>query len=228
MHDIVNAAADAVALVTAVPSQRGYAGHPGQLGRRPAGTVTILESEPGVPVASGAPCDSRPEAWMAVRRLNHAVLYVNGLDRAVDFYTTVLGLEVIAAMPGQAAFLLSPGSLNEHDLGLFEIGRGRNDGQPRVGLYHLAWEVATLADLVDTRDKLVRAAALVGESDHGLTKSLYAKDPSGNELEVMWAVPVADREAELARATAPTMPLDWERTLARWDPQLKTGSAATA
>ena len=165
---------------------------------------------------------------MAVRRLNHAVLYVNGLDRAVKFYTTTLGLEVLAEMPGQAAFLLSPGSTNEHDLGLFEVGSGHNDGRPRVGLYHLAWEVATLADLAATREKLIAAGALVGESDHGLTKSLYAKDPSGNEFEVMWGVPIEDREAELARATAPTMPLDWDRTLARWDPQLKTGIAATA
>jgi catechol-2,3-dioxygenase len=154
------------------------------------------------------------------------VLYVNGLARAVEFYTTALGLEVLAELPGQAAFLLSPGSLNEHDLGLFEVGAGHSDGRPRVGLYHLAWEVATLADLVETRQKLVEAGVLVGESDHGLTKSLYAKDPSGNELEVMWAVPVEDREAELARATAPTMPLDWEATLARWDPNLKTGIAA--
>jgi catechol-2,3-dioxygenase len=163
---------------------------------------------------------------MAVRRLNHAVLYVNGLARAVEFYTTVLGLEVLAEMPGQAVFLLSPGSLNEHDLGLFEVGAGHNDGRPRVGLYHLAWEVATLADLVEIREKLAESDALVGESDHGLSKSLYAKDPSGNELEVMWGVPVEDREAELARATAPTMPLDWELTLARWDPHLKTGIAA--
>jgi catechol-2,3-dioxygenase len=163
---------------------------------------------------------------VAVRRLNHAVLYVNGLARAVDFYTSVLGLEVLTEMAGQAAFLLSPGSLNEHDLGLFEVGTGHQDGRPKVGLYHLAWEVATLADLVDIRAKLVAAGALVGESDHGLTKSLYAKDPSGNELEVMWGVPLEDREAELARATAPTMPLDWDRTLARWDPQLKTGIAA--
>lgn len=168
------------------------------------------------------------EAPVAVRRLNHAVLYVNGLARAVEFYTKVLGLEVLAEMPGQAAFLLSPGSLNEHDLGLFEVGSGHNDGRPRVGLYHLAWEVATLADLVDMREKLVAAGALAGESDHGLTKSLYAKDPNGNELEVMWAVPLEDRAEELARATAPTMPLDWDRTLARWDPHLKTGVAASS
>jgi len=33
------------------------------------------------------------------------------------------------------------------------------------------------------------AGALVGESDHGVNKSLYARDPDGLEFEVMWLVP---------------------------------------
>ena len=148
---------------------------------------------------------------MAVRRLNHAVLYVNGLDREVGFYTTTLGFQVRLEIPGQAAFLRAPDSANDHDLGLFEIGTGHADGRPRVGLYHLAWEVGTLADLVDTRKRLVDAGALVGESDHRLSKSLYAKDPSGIAFEVLWRVPVADWESELARDGGFTVPLDWDR-----------------
>src|SRR4029077_15918084 len=123
---------------------------------------------------------------MAVRRLNHAVLYVNGLAREVEFYTKTLGFEISVEVPGQAAFLRSPGSANDHDLGLFEVGAGHSDGRPKVGLYHLAWEVGTLAELAETRQKLLDAGALVGESDHRVSKSLYAKDPSGIEFEVMW------------------------------------------
>jgi catechol-2,3-dioxygenase len=163
---------------------------------------------------------------MAVRRLNHAVLYVNGLRRTVDFYTQVLGLEVRAEIPGMGAFLRSPGSANDHDLGVFDVGAGHAAGQPEVGLYHLAWEVATLADLVETRRKLVDAGALVGESDHRVSKSLYAKDPSGIEFEVLWRVPVEDWAGELARDGAVTLPLDWERTLSRWPDDQVTGSAA--
>jgi len=99
---------------------------------------------------------------MAVRRLNHAVLYVNGLAREVEFYTKTLGFEVRMEVPGRAAFLRSPGSANDHDLGLFDIGTGHADGHPKVGLYHLAWEVGTLAELVETREKLLEAGALVG------------------------------------------------------------------
>jgi catechol-2,3-dioxygenase len=163
---------------------------------------------------------------MAVRRLNHAVLYVNGLEREVDFYTKTLGFEVRMQIPGRAAFLRSPGSVNDHDLGLFNIGVGRASGRPEVGLYHLAWEVGTLAELVEAREKLLEAGALVGESDHRLSKSLYAKDPSGIEFEVMWRVPVEDWDSELAQGDDYTVPLDWDRTLTRWDTHQETGAAA--
>jgi catechol-2,3-dioxygenase len=163
---------------------------------------------------------------MAVRRLNHAVLYVNGLQREVEFYTQTLGFEVRMEIPGRAAFLRSPGSANDHDLGLFDIGSGAASGRPQVGLYHLAWEVGTLDELIEARQKLLEAGALVGESDHRLSKSLYARDPSGIEFEVMWRVPVEDWEAELAQGDAYTVPLDWDRTLTRWDTRQQTGAAA--
>src|ERR1700721_753062 len=74
---------------------------------------------PGIPGKNSSP---RERSAMAVRRLNHAVLYVNGLERTVDFYTKTLGFEVRLEIPGRAAFLRAPDSANDHDLGLFEIG----------------------------------------------------------------------------------------------------------
>ena len=163
---------------------------------------------------------------MAVRRLNHAVLYVHGLQRAVDFYRQTLGFEVRMEIPGRAAFLRAPDSANDHDLGLFEIGTGHAPDQPdRPGLYHLAWEVGTLGDLADTRARLLAAGALVGESDHRVSKSLYAKDPSGIEFEVMWRVPAQDWATETADGAA-VLPLDWDATLARWGRDHVTGAAA--
>jgi catechol-2,3-dioxygenase len=162
---------------------------------------------------------------MAVRRLNHAVLYVHGLERTVRFYTEALGFEVRMEIPGRAAFLGAPDSANDHDLGLFEIGTGHAPDHPQVGLYHLAWEVGSLRDLVETRARLVAAGALVGESDHRVSKSLYAKDPSGIEFEVMWRVPAEDWPSETAEGGG-TLPLDWDATLARWDRDQVTGAAA--
>jgi catechol-2,3-dioxygenase len=126
-----------------------------------------------------------------ITRLNHAVLFVRDAQRARDFYQDVLGFSVVESIGDQAVFLRANGSDNHHDLGLFGIGAGapppgRGD---RVGLYHLAWEVATLPDLAEARETLLRAGALTGESDHGNSMSLYAQDPDGNEFEVFWMVP---------------------------------------
>ena len=88
---------------------------------------------------------------MGIFRLNHAVLYVRNIDESVRFYTDVLGFVPINMTPEGfrgAAFLQAPGSTNDHDLGLFEIGAGAGPsgaGRTTVGLYHLAWEVDTLA-----------------------------------------------------------------------------------
>ena len=61
---------------------------------------------------------------MAITRLNHAVLFVRDLERSVRFYTEVLGFRVIPMTPDGfdgAAFLQAPGSINDHDLGLFAV-----------------------------------------------------------------------------------------------------------
>ena len=126
-----------------------------------------------------------------VRRLNHAVLYVRDARRAAAFYSEAFGFEVLADYgEGAAVFMRAAGTENHHDLGLFSLGPQAPLPQAgRVGLYHLAWQVESIQDLVEMRARLIQMGALVGESDHGVSKSLYAKDPDGNEFEVMWAVP---------------------------------------
>jgi catechol-2,3-dioxygenase len=161
---------------------------------------------------------------MPVRRLNHAVLYVSDLARVVDFYRHTLGFEVRMEIPGRAAFLRSPESANDHDLGLFEVGDAPLPGGRYVGLYHLAWEVGTLAELAEIRARLAERGALVGASDHRVSKSLYAKDPSGIEFEVMWRVP-AENWAEEMQSGEMIAPLDLEEELARWGGRV-TGAAA--
>lgn len=128
---------------------------------------------------------------MPVQRLNHAVLYVRDVSRSVAFYSDVLGFRTVMARGG-AAFLQAEGSSNDHDLGLFQIGAdaaASPAGRGAVGLYHLAWEVDTLAELERIAGRLTEAGALVGASDHATTKALYAQDPDGLEFEVSWLVP---------------------------------------
>ncbi|GAA2774669.1 VOC family protein [Streptomyces showdoensis] len=152
---------------------------------------------------------------MPVQRLNHAVLFVSDLARSTAFYRDVLGFRPLPqALPG-AVFLQAAGSANDHDLGLFpaaEPGTGHRTG--RVGLYHLAWEVDTLAELRRLRARLTGAGALTGASDHASVKALYARDPDGIEFEVCWLVPDAAVAGELAAMTSPTRPLDIDAEIA--------------
>ena len=160
---------------------------------------------------------------MPVRRLNHAVLYIRDVPRAVEFYTDVFGFEVAAQYAGQAAFLRAPGTRNDHDLGLFAVGAQAAGPVPgQVGLYHLAWEVGTLGELAAIGARLRERGALVGASDHGVSKSFYAKDLDGIEFEVMWRVP---RE-EWPAGSGGVERLDLEAALARWGAELATGAAS--
>ena len=156
--------------------------------------------------------DQRP---IPVQRLNHAVLYVRDVDRSVAFYQRAFGFEVVQELAGQAAFLRAAGSDNHHDLGLFAVGAGApSPPAGAVGLYHLAWQVASIHDLAAGRSTLEALGALVGQSDHGATKSLYGRDPDGNEFEVMWMLPRAEwGEYE---HSAPVAPLDMEAEVARY------------
>jgi catechol-2,3-dioxygenase len=123
-------------------------------------------------------------------RLNHAVLFVADLERSERFYREVFGMEVIAREPrANAAFLRLPRSGNHHDLGLFGIGSADGPKRRGLGLYHLAWQLDTIDELVAARDVLLDAGAYSGESSHGATKSIYGADPDGNEFEIMWMLP---------------------------------------
>jgi catechol-2,3-dioxygenase len=118
------------------------------------------------------------------------VLYVRDLDVAVEFYTTVLGFEVVERMRDFACFLRAAGGDNHHDLGLFSVGpQAPRPPRGSTGLYHLAWEVPNIEDLVTAAQVLQDSGALGGASDHGVSKSLYGADPDGNEFEIMWRVP---------------------------------------
>ena len=128
-------------------------------------------------------------------------------------------------MPG-AAFLQAPGSTNDHDLGLFQIGPAAGDstaGRTSVGLYHLAWEVDTLDELERIAGLLSAAGALAGASDHGTTKALYAKDPDGLEFEVSWLVPAELITDDVLAARKRIGPLDLATEKARFGGQTRGG-----
>lgn len=164
---------------------------------------------------------------MAIHRLNHAVLFVRDVDRSTAFYHDVLGFREVFGIDGRAAFLQAEGSTNDHDLAVMGVGEQADDsnaGSTAVGLYHLAWEVDTLTDLKRLAARLTELDSLVGASDHGTTKALYAKDPDGLEFELSWIVPL-DRlnDDDLARRDDPPHPLDLDREIRRFGADLQGG-----
>jgi catechol-2,3-dioxygenase len=126
--------------------------------------------------------------------LNHLVLFVSDVERSKKFYCDNLGFIVREELGKDAVFLHAGGSDNHHDLGLIFAGPSAAPlaNGPRIGLYHSAWEVSSIEDLKSAKESLEEIGVLAGESDHGNSLSLYAKDPDGNEFEVFWMVPEAD------------------------------------
>ena len=145
-----------------------------------------------------------------LKRLQHLVLWVSSVERSVRFYCDVVGFEVKRRYPN-AAFLTIPGTADDHHLGLFEQAGVARPDERVARMYHSAWEVGDLTDLARARQRLVGAGALVGSSNHGVSLSLYAKDPDGLEFEIFWTVP--------GGTSVGTRALDLEAELARWSTQ---------
>jgi len=147
---------------------------------------------------------------IGLKRLQHLVLWVSNVDRSVQFYQDVLGFDVKRRYPN-AAFLKVPGSSDDHNLGLFEQPGIARPDEHTARMYHSAWEVGEITDLARARRQLAEAGALVGQSDHGVSLSLYAKDPDGLEFEIFWTVP--------GGASVGTRALDLDAEVARWSTQ---------
>jgi len=160
---------------------------------------------------------------MSIIGMNHAVLYVRDARVHKEFYSRILGFTTnIEDRNGQFVFMRAPKSNNHHDVAFFSIGGDAfpsNAGQKSVGLYHVAWEVETLAELEEVKTTLEKEGCLVGASDHGVNKSLYAVDPDGLEFEVMWLVP--EKFWGDAETAAIIEPLDLSREIDNFGRELK-------
>ena len=133
-------------------------------------------------------------------QLGHIALRVRDVDRAVAFYTEVLGLRLRERGRGVAFLGSRPDA--SHELALFPLpeGAAQSESQP-AALYHMAWEMASFADLEQLHRRLLaHGARIAGYSDRQC--NVMFLDPDGNELEAIWE-PAPD---ELARLRAPDGP----------------------
>jgi len=122
---------------------------------------------------------------MQIKALGHVVLKVRSLERSVAFYRDILGMKEVARYQGTMVFF-SLGR-NHHDLGLLQLGaQAELPGPHSLGLYHVAFKVGdSLDELRECKAHLEQqGVAILGSSDHGVSQSLYLKDPDGIEIEL--------------------------------------------
>jgi catechol 2,3-dioxygenase len=124
--------------------------------------------------------------------IGHIHLKVADLDRALAFYSGVLGFELTARMGPSAAFLSAGGYHHHIGLNTWESRNGSPPPPGTTGLYHAAIRYPDRAALADALRRLVDAhIPLDGASDHGVSEALYLRDPDGNGLELYWDRPKA-------------------------------------
>jgi len=147
-------------------------------------------------------------------RIGHVHLQVARLDRAIAFYRDVIGFTLKQTMGDSAAFLAA-GDYHHHlGLNTWESLGGSPPPAGTTGLYHHAI-------LYPDRPALARAVARVlaagvpleGIADHGVSESVYLRDPDGNGIELYRDRPRDEWPSEMY-----TRPLDLRALLAEARP----------
>ncbi|HWO40979.1 MAG TPA: VOC family protein [Candidatus Eisenbacteria bacterium] len=125
-----------------------------------------------------------------IAKLGHVVLRVADLERSTAFYTQILGFKVSdvypeTMMPGGMVFLRC--NTDHHCLAL--VGGGE-PGANRE-LHHVAFEVATLAEVLRARDRLRHHKVPIdfeGRRRAGCQIAVEFRDPDNHSVEIYWGV----------------------------------------
>jgi catechol 2,3-dioxygenase len=149
-------------------------------------------------------------------RIGHVHLKVADLDRAIGFYSGVLGFELQQRFGTQAAFLSAGGYHHHIGLNTWESRGGHPPAPGTTGLYHTAFLYPDRASLADALARVIAAGiALEGVADHGVSEAIYLRDPDGNGVELYRDRPESEwprtPDGSLAMVNAP---LDLQALLA--------------
>jgi catechol 2,3-dioxygenase len=144
------------------------------------------------PFPVSKPLAQNPSPIVPGVRIGHVHLKVANLDRALAFYSGVLGFELMQRFGDQAAFISAGGYHHHIGLNTWESRGGTPPAPGTTGLYHLAIVYPTRADLAGALRRLIAAGVpLDGASDHGVSEALYLRDPDQNGVELYWDRPEA-------------------------------------
>jgi catechol 2,3-dioxygenase len=126
-------------------------------------------------------------------RVGHVHLRVADLDRAIAFYSGVLGFELQQRYGTQAAFLGAGGYHHHIGLNTWDSAGGTSPPPGHTGLYHTAFLFPDRAALGAAIKRVVAAGIpLTGAADHGVSEAVYLDDPDGNGVELYRDRPKAD------------------------------------
>jgi catechol 2,3-dioxygenase len=126
-------------------------------------------------------------------RIGHVHLKVADLDRAIGFWSGVLGFAVTQRYGAQAVFLSAGGYHHHIGLNTWESAGATPPPPGHTGLYHVAILYPDRASLGDALRRLVRHhVPLDGAADHGVSEALYLRDPDGNGVELYRDRPEAE------------------------------------
>lgn len=118
-------------------------------------------------------------------RIGHIHLKVADLERAIGFYSGVLGFELQQRYGRQAAFLGAGGYHHHIGLNTWESLGGKPPAPGTTGLYHTALLYPDRASLGDALRRVIEAGIpLDGAADHGVSEAIYLRDPDGNGVEL--------------------------------------------
>ncbi len=144
-----------------------------------------------------------------ISRVGHIVLNVSDVETAVPFYRDVLGMETVRRS-GNNAFM-SFGT-QHHDIGLFQVKTEPSRGS--LGLSHAALVIeGGISELEDLYQRLLdHGVQDIRLTDHGMTKSVYFRDPDGNRLEIYCDVfEPAEGKRFLAERMGEAKPFSFEK-----------------
>lgn len=131
-----------------------------------------------------------------ITKLGHVVLMVENLARSLAFYTRVLGFKVsdvypASMVPGGMVFL----RFNADHHGVALVGGRKDEGKPKTSsgrdMHHMAFEVATLDEVLRARHHLERHGVTVdfnGRRRAGCQVAVEFRDPDGHRLEIYWGL----------------------------------------
>ncbi len=130
------------------------------------------------------------EKRTAVRGLGEIALRVNNLDAMQKFYEEVIGLPLMTRVANCAFFKIADG-YGDHTQVLALFDRSQSPGYRGTDaatstIDHVAFEIA-LADFEGEKKRLEARGLSVETAQHAWVhwRSLYAKDPEGNLVELV-------------------------------------------